>query len=399
MFETIKLDDIYDKNINFLIGSGASHGMFPTLALKIKDSEGNPQTLETLATLFRQNNDNRNTPLFMHYYMSCIRPAQIFRLGDAEENETKKTVITNYEVFLETVLGTLQRRKPLHKTCNIFTTNYDGCIPLVADRILQRGSIDFVLNDGARGFSRRYLQARNFNTYLCQTGVFERHTSSIPQINLVYLHGSVYWTKDGANIIVDHSEKEVAELLSEDIKQKLQPFSTCLMHDASTINDLQAIDIAENDDKAFWNSYNQLPIVNPTKWKFHETVFEEHYYQMLRMLSYELEKPNAILITFGFSFADEHILSLVKRSLSNPSAQVFVCCFDSTEETRLSEEFKTHRNVKCLTLKDDFLDFSNFNKKVFTPTPQDVAKPVATTATETVATTGATSLPEMGEAP
>src|SRR5260221_9249952 len=44
-----------------------------------------------------------------------------------------------------------------------------------------------------------------------------------------------------------------------------------------------------------------------TKWKFHETVYEEHYYQMLRLLSYELEKPNAVLITFGFSFADEHI--------------------------------------------------------------------------------------------
>ena len=380
----IKLDDIYDKNLNFLIGSGASHGMFPTLALKIKGSDGNPQTLETLATLFRQSNDNRLTPLFMHYYMSCIRPAQIFRLEDAEENTAKKTVIANYEIFLGTVLSTLQRRKPLHKTCNIFTTNYDGCIPLVADSILQRGSIDFVLNDGARGFSRRYLQARNFNTYLCQTGVFERHISSIPQINLIYLHGSVYWTKDGTNIIVDHSLSQAVDFISEDMKQKLKPFSECLMNNTATIEDLQAIVIDAYEDIAFWDSYNQLPIVNPTKWKFHETVFEEHYYQMLRMLSYELEKPNAILITFGFSFADEHILSLVKRSLSNPSAQIFVCCFDHAEENRLSEEFKTHRNVKCITLKDEFLDFTNFNKIIFTPSPPDTVL------------TGAEAVPEAG---
>lgn len=105
--------------------------------------------------------------------------------------------------------------------------------------------------------------------------------------------------------------------------------------------------------------------MNPTKWKFHETVFEEAYYQILRHLSFELERPNSVLITFGFSFADEHILHLVQRSLSNPSLTVFVSCYNDAEKSAMKEKFKGYPNVKYLTI-DDELTFKRFNKRVFT---------------------------------
>ncbi|SOS42359.1 hypothetical protein CFBP3840_05354 [Pseudomonas syringae] len=93
--------------------------------------------------------------------------------------------IKNYRTFLTTALEMVKRRKALDRRCNVFTTNYDGCFPLVADALIKEGCIDFVLNDGARGFTRRMLQARNFGSYLCQAGVFGRYQSSIPQINLI----------------------------------------------------------------------------------------------------------------------------------------------------------------------------------------------------------------------
>ncbi|WP_429183282.1 hypothetical protein [Aeromonas rivipollensis] len=52
----IPLDEIYQQKINFLIGAGASSGLFPTLWLAIKDSN-NPEkeeTIETLATKLEQ---------------------------------------------------------------------------------------------------------------------------------------------------------------------------------------------------------------------------------------------------------------------------------------------------------------------------------------------------------
>lgn len=371
----ISLGDIYDKDINFLFGSGASFGLLPTLRLEIKrETGGENWTLEDLATYFESTNDKRLIPLFMHYYQSCIRPAEVLSIATANQTISGRVVVDNYRQFLESVLVMLQRRKALERRCNIFTTNYDGCFPLVADAIMQRGQIDFVLNDGTRGFSKRILQARNFNSFLCQTGVFGRHQSSIPQINLIHLHGSVYWSKVGGSIQVDYDLSESTSLLDKPMLEQMQPFSMALANSEAVLGDLPDPGFESESLDSFWAMYKQKPIVNPTKWKFHETVYEEHYYQMLRLLSYELEKPNAVLITFGFSFADEHILNLVMRSLSNPGLQVFVCCFSQATHSSLSETFKGHRNVQCLALDDGVMDFTAFNDKVLVG--PDAKKPV-----------------------
>lgn len=364
----ISLGDIYDKDVNFLFGAGASYGLLPTLRLGVKrEQDGESWTLEELATHVKDD-DGLRILLFMHYYEACIRPAELLKVSTATISAKGMAVIENYRTFLETILAMLQRRKALERRCNIFTTNYDGCFPLVADEILKRGHLDFVLNDGTRGFTSRTLQARNFNTYLCQTGVFGRHQTSIPQINLIHLHGSVYWSKtDCGTIQVDYDLSAKESLLDEAAKQLLEPFSQTLNSPDAVFDDLVNPGFESETLASFWSQYEQKPIVNPTKWKFHETVYEEHYYQMLRLLSYELEKPNAVLITFGFSFADEHILNLVMRSLSNPGLQVFVCCYSQADHAALSEVFKAYRNVQCLALPDGApMDFSAFNGQVLT---------------------------------
>lgn len=372
----ISISDIYDKDLNFLFGSGASSGLFPTLQLKIKKDENSQWSLEELATHLDGEGVKRRVPLFMHYYSSCIRPAQLLDLEKIPGAGPQREVIENYRTFLKTVLGILQRRKSMERRCNLFTTNYDGCFPLVADELIQEGLFNFVLNDGTRGFRKKNLQIQNFSQYLCQSGVFDRHLVSIPQINLMHLHGSVYWKKTDGGIQVNYESEVEKSLLTAKQLTKLSPFSSVLENAASTLDDLVAPGFTSAELDAFWKAYQKIPIVNPTKWKFHETVYEEHYYQMLRLLSYELEKPNAVLITFGFSFADEHILNLVKRSLSNPHLQVFVCCYSESARKRLSEEFKSFKNVNCFTSEEGNLDFSAFNSKVFTLSNGESAPPV-----------------------
>jgi hypothetical protein len=235
----IPLGDIYDKDVNFLFGSGASSSLLPTLQLDIKREIGGENwTLEGLATHFEKTNDSRFIPLFMHYYHSHIRPAETLTLAAVNETEGGRVAVDNYRRFLESILVMLQRRKALERRCNIFTTNYDGCFPLVADEVIQRGHIDFVLNDGTRGFTKRTLQARNFNSFLCQSGVFGRHQSSIPQINLIHLHGSVYWSKVNGVIQVDYDLSECKPLLDKAWIEKIQPFSAVLANSEATLGDL-----------------------------------------------------------------------------------------------------------------------------------------------------------------
>jgi hypothetical protein len=200
----------------------------------------------------------------------------------------------------------------------------------------------------------------------------------------------VYWQKENQGIIVDYGKRN-KPLLSETVLSKLEAFSKQLTDDATQIDDLISPKISKAIRDKFWTEYEQIPVVNPTKWKFHETVYEEHYYQMLRMLSYELEKQNAVLITFGFSFADEHILNLVKRSLSNPHLKVFVCCFDKAAQNTIRDMFKGHRNVECLVIDNEVMDFSVFNKTIFTskdaksalPTEDKPVAPVVAAGTAT----------------
>ncbi len=391
----ISIGEIYDKDVNFLFGSGASCGLLPTLQLQLPraDQDGR-YTLEELATKFEKEGDRRLVPLFMHYYSTCIRPAEQLTLDSAMTSDAGKQVIRNYRAFLTTALEMVKRRKALDRRCNVFTTNYDGCFPLVADQLLKEGHTDFVLNDGARGFTARILQARNFGTYLCQAGVFGRYQTSVPQINLINLHGSVYWSRVDGVIRVSYDLSTREPLLNAEAVALLQPFSAVLCNPAATLADLPTPGFDDEALTAFKAKYDQLPIVNPTKWKFHETVYEEHYYQMLRLLSYELEKPNAVLITFGFSFSDEHIFNLVMRSLSNPGLQVFVCCFNTSDSVVMAEKFKGHRNVLCLALEAENLDFTAFNEKVLTW--PDTAK-TATAYSAATGNDGGGALPAAGE--
>lgn len=372
--QLIKLEEIYDKNINLLIGSGASSGLFPTLAVNMKNGDKS-HTIETIATLIEHSNSLQKHKLkallFMHYYKTCIKPIALFKFDVLSAPEQK--VIDNYNKFLKTILAIIGKRRSADKRCNLFTTNYDGCLVLTFDEILRQGQFEFVINDGSRGFRTRYLQAKNFNSYLRQTGVFSLQHSDIPQINLIHLHGSVYWSKQDESIAVDYNNSINSELVIDEAI--LTPFSDMLNIETTTFKNLEDYTSSISDDfdtpaTQFLDHYNLLPIVNPTKWKFYETVFEEHYYQMLRAMSYELEKPNTVFISFGFSFSDEHILNLVKRSLSNPSLQLFVCCFNSSNLDNLQRKFKGFDNVQFITAESGNLDFEKFNEQTFSLSPQ-----------------------------
>lgn len=375
MFESIEPLDVYNKNINLLIGSGASADLFPTLALALKGDKGEWETVETLATKFETWSDKR-TALFMHYYNTCIFPVQTFT-PSAITSAKGKANLENYEVLLTTLLGLLDRRKDINRKINIFTTNYDGCLAHGADSLLMKGSHDFVINDGTSGFYRKYLHAKNFNTFQCQTGIFERSNYGVPQLNLIHLHGSVYWSRSGDKIEVKYAN-EFTNLIHKKTLNKIGKFSEYLVTEGGDATGIPSVTFTFSQKEKFWAEYNKLPIVNPTKWKFHETVFEEHYYQMLRFLSYELEKPNSILITFGFSFADEHIRKLVQRSLSNPQLQTFICCYSPSGAANMREEFKLWKNVTVIGPPDgERLDFTNFNKYIFSLKAEKYEAPVS----------------------
>lgn len=362
----INKSDIYEKNLNFLLGSGASYGLLPTLALQVKKhGSDEPHNVETLATKYEEDADFQ-AHLFSWYVREVILPAAEYDHDFVALNTVDEdAAIANYRQFIETILKILSK-KSHKKRVNIFTTNYDGMVAHTAEALLRRGSYDFHLNDGTDGFVKRTLNARNFGRYFQDHGVFDRHSKSVPQINLIELHGSVYWYKDGEKIEVSYDLERARKRVGNVPLRVDDDFFKGLLDETKTDEDLDPpADVTATENYAFQDAYKSLPVVNPTKWKFYETVFEEHYYQMLRLLSYELEKPDTVFVAFGFSFADEHILNLVKRSLSNPSLQMYICCFDDAEKNSMEEKFLGFANVELIRV-EGVLDFKAFNEEVFT---------------------------------
>ena len=368
----IDLNDLHDKNINYLIGAGASAGLFPTLALNLQ-TEGELETIETLATKFdEEETEYLKTLLFMYYYEECIKPVSCV---DYEKlNSNGKKVINNYKKFMKLNLEILRRKRDYDRKINFFTTNYDSCLAHAADELYEESSFRFNINDGSRGFHKKIVEAKNFNCMTTEAGVFDRNREVQRQINLIHLHGSAFWRKHNESILVDYSAAK--KIVSENSIDKIyyDDFKRILESGNGTLDCLFSIEINDEHRNSFditqhkfYEEYNKLPIVNPTKWKFHETVFEEHYYQMLRHLSYELEKPNSILIAFGFSFADEHIRNLIKRSLSNPTLLVYICCYTEAMIPELKKHFLKFNNIKYVVHEDGApLDFTYFNTNVLT---------------------------------
>ncbi|MDE1492631.1 SIR2 family protein [Xenorhabdus bovienii] len=394
MTAEFNLHQIYDHNLNFLVGAGASHGFLPTLALEVKELDDSKCTFETLAKKYESSKE-MTTLLFMLYYRECIRPGlptvPARDIPAPPRPEHKESVIQEYKRFMTTLIHVLNKQKPSAKKANIFTTNYDNCFEITSEELMAERTSQFEVNDGSTGFQARTFHTRNFNNRIVNKGVFDRHEQFLPQVNLLHSHGSVHWikgNKDG-DIELNYGTSCYNIDFNQDENDILDDCKEILYDTTKSLNDLSVFEVNTDFTKLrserFWQDYNKIPIVNPTKWKFHETVFEEAYYQILRHLSYELERPHSVLIAFGFSFADEHILSLVQRALSNPSLTMYVMCYSESTKDWMLEIFKEYLNVKLIYSEDSKLDFKLFNDAYFTinkpnkPMPEETVKPMLET--------------------
>jgi hypothetical protein len=246
-------------------------------------------------------------------------------------NDNDNKVLKNYSNFIRLISQILYERKSsiLHKQVAVFTTNYD----LYFELAFQSHKEILVVFDGFQKYSTfdnesSFSTTEYFNT-IFNNGLIYNYQVEVPSINLIKLHGSLNWViKDGkiANSIA------YIDLL-----------------------DSKAKSTEDKDIKYFVDSFT---LVLPQKNKFKETIINQTYYDQLRIFSNELDKENTILIVHGFSFADEHILEIVKRALRNPTLLLIVFCYDLATKTNMKEKFELYNNVYIIYKEDKKLDFS-----------------------------------------
>ncbi|EAD5208468.1 hypothetical protein GM58_00595 [Listeria monocytogenes] len=353
---------LLEKNTTFLLGAGASAPFFSSL--------GNFEFILSHPSI---SSNGKNLIKIFFYEQSIANNSYLLNyLGNVcycgEKAKQMEQILDEYIRFVHNSLEFLKVRnsRVSPKRVNIVTTNYDLFFESAIEKSIENNPRIF-FNDGANGYMKRILNTDNFNKTLLYSGVFDNYSSEMPVINLIKCHGSINWeeynksnTSKPKVIITPHSKliPKINELLSsfiDKLKLGITEPSFTLNNDFSTVEDFLKLlntevteNIVEDINKLAELSKKQiepiiaeiekLQIVLPTKRKFQTTVIEEHYFNMLRLLSYELEKEQSALIVFGFSFYDEHISDVVQRSLNNPNLLILIMCYqDGNKEDIISK--------------------------------------------------------------
>jgi hypothetical protein len=303
---------------NFLLGSGASVPAIPIAGAVEQE----------IATLFAEGQDEAANRRLAAFLRSVQEPTnELIQRAARPDNEATIANYVELLKFLDTMLSERRTRLlPTHTT--IFTTNYDLFVEAACSR-----HAGVILNDGFnRGPAldgRVEYSSASFFTTVYNVGNVYQYRVEVPCINLIKLHGSLSWLKTG-------------ELVTCSFATRVVPTA-----------DADAADVEQ--------FIRDTAVVLPQATKHRTSVMEQTYYDLFRIYANELDKENSLLVAFGFSFSDEHILHVTRRALRNPTMLLVVFAFDAPAVQSLAGKFNAHNNVAIVTNGDDPLTFQAFN--------------------------------------
>ncbi len=306
--------------LNFLFGSGAS---FPAI-----ETAGDIEAqIDAYLLLGLEEDADKKSFAFLEAINAINREFLTGAPGD-----DAVAVRERYRRFVGILDSILLARKSqlLARQAVVFTTNYDL---FFEDAVAAVPGV--VLNDG---FDRSaplaapvFAPERYFDRIYRSSSPLGRSTE-VPTINLVKLHGSLSWQRQ-ADEVVARAGPVAAPVAG-------------------------AIDVAAPRSAYLTDHVLILPSVR----KFHSTLMERIYYDLLRLFARCLEVDNAVLLAFGFSFVDKHILDLTRRSLRNPTAQLIIVAFDAAAAESFAAMFARHRNVTIVApAAGAVIDFTRLN--------------------------------------
>lgn len=310
---------LQSAHINYLIGAGASSPAVPVAGAVEQE----------IAALFEANQEQQARERLYGFLAAVQQPTNDLIAG--ADNAQNAVTVKNYADFIGIIEVILTERRTdlLPKQATVFSTNYD--------LFVEKAALSYPalrLNDGFSRVpsldGRMEYASRSFFTTTSNTGNLYSYKVEIPCINLIKLHGSFSWKKDGENVLFAVKQKGLLaeQRTPQQVKEFVEPYV----------------------------------VVLPQTTKFRTTLMDSTYYELLRIYANELDRENTLLIAFGFSFGDDHILKITKRALKNPTLKLLVFAFSDADRQAYEARFDGYNNVDIVAPEENAqIDFAAFN--------------------------------------
>ncbi|MBW1744862.1 MAG: SIR2 family protein [Deltaproteobacteria bacterium] len=241
---------------------------------------------------------------------------------DKVKEEYSDLVKDNKYHFHEKFLKALLQRPLNLKRANIFTLNYDLAFEYAFDKL----GIYYI--DGFAGFHKRYFKPETFEYDMFYPG----YTTSgkVQRIEKVVryfkLHGSISWVNSEKR---DANNLYGIEELPLPLIEKLEKKGEIIIY-PSAVKKSYTLDFP--------------------------------YSELFRQFAATITHSQSVLITVGYSFADEHINDIIFQALSNPSFTLIILAYSSDPNI---ERIKKLNDSRIIILEGEFLgDFLIFSDKI-----------------------------------
>ena len=225
-------------------------------------------------------------------------------LSDEEKTNLDNNKSYYHEKFTKKIL-----QRPLNlKRANVFTTNYDLAFEYAFDKL----GVNFI--SGFSGFQKRTFKPEAFEYDLFFPGsTTQGKVQRIEKVLRYYkIHGSLTWVKEQPS---ENNVYGISEVPIEIVREK--------------------------------KDYTNIMIYPTTAKKSFTLDFP--YSELFRQFSASISQPQSVLITFGYSFSDEHINDIIYQALTIPSFTLIIIDFIGTNEKdpdNINKEIKKLKDLK-----------------------------------------------------
>jgi hypothetical protein len=228
------------------------------------------------------------------------------------KKETFKPALSNKYHFHEKFIKALLQRPLNLKRANIFTLNYDLAFEYAFDKL----GVFYI--DGFAGFHKRYFKPETFEYDMFYPG--STTAGKVQRIEKVIryfkLHGSISWINSDSR-------------------------------DANNLYGIEelSIPLIEKSDKK-----GDIIIYPSTVKKSYTLDFP--YSELLRQFASTITHSQSVLVTVGYSFADEHLNDIIFQALCNPTFTLIILAYNSNSEI---ERIKKLNDSRIIILEGTYI--------------------------------------------